>query len=80
MNGSLYADLSLLDARNVEDINNVALPDIALPKLTTYLLGFINVATMENLQSKLKNLVTHKGKLKYSNLEPYRTKTFSETS
>ena len=80
MIGTLYADLSLLDPRNVEEINKDSLPDMALQKLSTCFLGFNSEATMENLQSELKNLAAHRDKLKQLHLEPYRSKAFSETS
>ena len=50
MNGTLYADLALLDPRNVKEINKDGLPDMALQKLSTCLLGFNSEATIENLQ------------------------------
>ena len=68
MNGTLYADLSLLDPRNFEEINKDGLPDMALQELSTCLLGFNSEATMKNLLSELKNLAAHWDKLKQSHL------------
>ena len=53
---------------------------MALQKLSTCLLGFNSEATIENLHSEFKKLAIHWDKLKQSHLDPYRTKTFRDSS
>ena len=78
-NKTIYADLSVLDPKKFNEINENGLPDIALHMLSKCLIKFDSRATVENLQLELKNLAKHWDKLKRKPLEAYFTKETADT-
>ena len=78
-NKTIYADLSVLDPKKFNEINENGLPDIALHMLSKCLIKFDSRATVENLQLELKSLAKHWDKLKRKPLEAYFTKETADT-
>ncbi|KAJ8362303.1 hypothetical protein AAFF_G00384480 [Aldrovandia affinis] len=78
--GTLFADLACLDPRNFNNIKTTDLPHNALQDLSKCLVKFDSRATVENLQSELKNFAGQWDRLKASHMEEYNTRTVEDGS
>ncbi|KAJ8386345.1 hypothetical protein AAFF_G00174420 [Aldrovandia affinis] len=78
--GTLFADLACLDPRNFDNIKMTDLPHNALQDLSKCLVKFDSRATVENLQSELKNFAGQWDRLKASHMEEYNTRTVEDGS
>lgn len=77
-NGTLYADLALLDPKNFLDqitANISDLPQTALQELSKCLLTFDSTATVTNLKSELSSLAKQWPRLKRSTYVEYTIRT-----
>lgn len=76
-NGTLYADLALLDPKNFDQIlaSTSDLPQTALQELSKCLLKFHSTATVTNLQSELLSLAEQWPRLKRSSFDEYTIRT-----
>ncbi|XP_026155994.1 uncharacterized protein LOC113126253 [Mastacembelus armatus] len=76
-NGTLYADLALLDPKNFDQItaNTSDHPQTALQELSKYLLKFDSTATVTNLKSELSSLAEQWPRLKRSTFDEYTIRT-----
>lgn len=79
-NGTLYADLALLDPKNFSQLTYraSALPQTALQELSKCLIKFDSRATVANLQSELMSLAEQWTRLKQSRFEEYTTRTMDD--
>ncbi|XP_060781697.1 uncharacterized protein LOC132889330 isoform X2 [Neoarius graeffei] len=79
-NGTLYADLALLDPKNFSQVKSYSsgFPETALKDLSKCLLPFDDRAMVTNLQSELLSLAGQWDKLKASIFEEYTTMTAKE--
>ncbi|KAJ8346852.1 hypothetical protein SKAU_G00282530 [Synaphobranchus kaupii] len=79
-NGTLYADLALLDPKQFNQITSNAsgLPQTALQELSKCLLKFDSRATVANLQSELTSLAEQWNRLKRSCFDEYTTRTMED--
>ncbi len=76
-NGTLYADLALLELKNFDQItaNTSDFPQTALQELSKCLLKFDSTATVTNLQSELSSLAEQWPRLKRSAFDEYTIRT-----
>ena len=76
-NGTLYADLALLDPKNFSQVISYgeSFQEAALQELSKCLLPFDDRATEAELQSELKSLARQWDRLKSSVFDEYTTKT-----
>ncbi len=76
-NGTLYADLALLDPTNFDQIttNTSDLPQTALQEISKCLLKFDSTATVTKLQCELSSLAEQWPRLKRSAFDEYTIRT-----